>query len=419
MINHGKKNSGSVNVMLIAVILFFVTALGLGALIVARFRDVRTPRTPTSCEMTPAPAEEAAPASVQPTPEPTLSPEEVKAMEEAALAEAAAKKAEAQKYSFYQKLEKGYDTNLLILGDESAMDKESDGINGIVDGPRFGALSAGLQEKYHGKVSINNLANTRGNVLCDVMRINDMPDEPAYDLIILSYGLNEQKNDIQSNFEALIISLHNKFPDGAIICSIEPCFHAVTGDFETMINVSNTCGIPVINLFTNLYNKGIETYFDYFEDDQTIPNEKGMEEWIRLICKTIDENVENSTGKMTDPPVTADKSQELAKLHFIPITDPRVSRKDDASYALNMKAEGRSYIRHKEMLGKDEVKVIADGILYSFGKPTGVETPDGTFITPIYDHLICENEFTIVFSGKELADGLEGFYLIEKTVEEK
>ena len=82
-------------------------------------------------------------------------------------------------------------------------------------------------------------------------------------------------------------------------------------------------------------------------------------------------------------------------------------------------SEGLSYIQHKEMLGKDNAKVIADNILYSFVKPGGAKTPEGGYITLIYENLISEKDFTITFTSKELADGLEGFYLLEKTEEEK
>ena len=421
-----RKNSGKNNSLLIAVILVFAAALTLG-IMVARFQSMQDAKlaafydVPTMPMQTPV--SESEPTPMQPTPEPTMSPEEIKAMEEAALAEAAARKAEASKYSFYQKLANGFGTNILILGDKSAMDPESDGINGVVDGKKFSSLSRQLEEKYLAasgeKVTISNLANVNGNLLGDVMRINSMPDDPSYDLVILSYGINDQKNDVITNFEALILSLQKKFPDCSIICTVEPCFHGMTNDLETMVNESNTFGIPVINLFSAFYDKGSDVYFDFFEKNQIVPNEKGTEEWIRLICETIDTNAANSTGKMSELSASANKARELTRLSFIPVSDPRLTRKDDTSYTLDLQIEGLSYIQHKEMLGKDNAKVIADNILYSFGKPGGAKTPEGGYITLIYENLISEKDFTITFTSKELADGLEGFYLLEKTEEEK
>ena len=118
---------------------------------------------------------------------------------------------------------------------------------------------------------------------------------------------------------------------------------------------------------------------------------------------------------MDDRPMISRKSEEMAKLRFIPIDDVRVSRTDDTSYSLDFKAKGASYILHKQDVGGSDVKVIADDILYQFGKPCGVKTPDGSYIIPIYEELSCERDFTITFSSKELADGLEGFYLIESS----
>ena len=430
MTAHRKRNSGKVNIILIAVILVCIVAVGLGALLVSEYRGMWKKKT-TAPEELPAPVEAVTPAPTAspvptseptPTPVPTPSPEEIAAQEEAARKEAAARKAEAAKYSFYQKLEKGYGTNILILGDASAMDKQNEDAGGIVDGPVFRGLSERLEEKYPvtmgGQVSIHNLANANGNLLCDALRVKELPEEPSYDLAILSYGINDQKSDVTSDYEALLISLHRKYPDCSIICTIEPCFHGMTPALETMVKISEAYGVPVINLFSVLYEKGADTYFSYFEENQILLNEKGTEEWIERICEIIDSNVASSTGKMADTPVIEKKAENITKLCFIPVADPRVSRADDTSYALDFKADGLSYIRHNEMLGKDDAKVIADEILYSLGKkPNGSATPEGGYITPVYDRFICEKDCTVIFTTKELADGLQGFYLTEKTTE--
>ena len=414
-----KNNRGSV---LISVLLIIVIVLAAGLIVALRYKSMQEEAAPVSAAA-PAPTEEPAATPVPPTPEPTMSPEEIKALEEAERAEKEARKKEAAQYSFYQKLEKGYGANILILGDASITEEESNGIDGVVDGPLFRALTEKLLEKYPvtkgGTISTTNYACESGNLLYDAIRVNAMPEEPSFDLAILNYGLNEQKNDVLSNFDALIYALKKKFPDCSIICTIEPCFHGLPSELMTMSNASDTYGIPVINLFSTFYNKGYEAYFDYFDRSQTYLSEKGMEEWVRLLCEIIDTNVENSTGKMGDISMSSPIAEEVAELCFIPASDPRVSRKDDTSYTLDFKAKGLSYILHKEMIAKDDAKIVADGMLYSFGKPAGIETPEGDYLTLIYGDLRCENDFTITFTSKELADGLKGFYLIEKSEEKK
>lgn len=394
-----KKNSRA-NSVILAIVLVLVIIVAAGIFLVAKIQNVKDSPIPT-------PTEEPAATPAVPTPEPTLSPEELKMLEEAALAEAAAKDAEAAKYSFYQKLENGYGTDILILGDSTAADAD------------FSALSEHLQSKYlsasGSAVNVTNLANADGNLLCDVLRVNEMPDKPDYDLAILCYGQNDSGNDVTQNFESLIVALKRRFPDCSIICTIEPGFHAITTELQAMTDVCSAHHVPVINLFSEFYDKGADSYFDYFDSSQTSLGEKGIDEWNTLLCALIDENVAQSTGKMDDRPMISRKSEEMAKLRFIPIDDVRVSRTDDTSYSLDFKAKGASYILHKQDVGGSDVKVIADDILYQFGKPCGVKTPDGSYIIPIYEELSCERDFTITFSSKELADGLEGFYLIESS----
>lgn len=394
-----KKNSRA-NSVILAIVLVLVIIVAAGIFLVAKIQNVKDAPIP-------APTEEPAATPAVPTPEPTLSPEELKKLEEAALAEAAAKDAEAAKYSFYQKLENGYGTDILILGDSTAADAD------------FSALSEHLQSKYlsasGSAVNVANLANADGNLLCDVLRVNEMPDKPDYDLAILCYGQNDSGNDVTQNFESLIVALKSRFPDCSIICTIEPGFHAITTELQAMTDVCSAHHVPVINLFSEFYDKGADSYFDYFDSSQTSLGEKGIDEWNTLLCALIDENVAQSTGKMDDRPLISRKSEEMTKLRFIPIDDVRVSRTDDTSYSLDFKAKGASYILHKQDVGGSDVKVIADDILYQFGKPCGVKTPDGSYIIPIYEELSCERDFTITFSSKELADGLEGFYLIESS----
>ena len=393
------KNSRA-NSVILAIVLVLIIVVAAGIFLVAKIQNAQDAVVPT-------PATTSEPT---PTPEPTISPEELKRQEEAALAEAAAKEAEAAQYSFYQKLAKGYDTDILILGDSTAADAD------------FSALAERLQNSYlsssGGEVNVSNLANADGNLLCDILRVNEMPDKPDYDLAVLCYGLNDAGNDVTRNFEALIVALETKFPDCSIICTIEPCFHAVTTELQTMIDVCNSYHVPVVNLFSEFYDNGAASYSDCFDDTGSGLSEKGTEKWMELLCKTIDENVAQSTGKMDDTPLIIRKAEEMAKLRFISVDDARVSRKDDTTYTLDIKASGMSYILHKQDIGGSDVKVIADDILYQFGKPCGVKTPDGSYIIPIFEELICENDFSIIFASKELADGLEGFYLVENEEEE-
>ena len=422
----GRKAKKSLKVPVVAAAVSVLLAIAVfAALRISGTDSGRSPRITVS----PAPSEQPAAVSAQPVPEPTLSPEEIRAQEEAERKKAEELKAEASKYSFYQKLEKGYDTNILILGDSTAADPAGDAVNGIVDGPKFSGLSEYLEEKYSSDVTVTDLAVSGGNLLADAMRVLNMPEEPSYDLVILSYGLNDenemidngftvQENDtVWPNYSALLLTLSNRFPNCSIICTLEPCFQEITHELYGMQRVSMLYGIPVIDMVSALSEKGDNAFSDCLEQDRTL-NEKGMREWISLICEAVDENVSKSAEKMRRVETYIEKSIGVSQLSFIPVSDVRVSRRDETSYTVDIKAKGLSYIQHKKPIGRDDAKVIADDMLYSFAKPKGVETAAGSYITLLHEQMLCEKSFEIIFSDRELADGLEGFYFVEYSPEE-
>lgn len=374
--------------------------------------------------------------TAEPSAEPVTSAEEQEEEAEAEVAEAEAPAAEtpeveSDEYSAYQKLENGMGINILVLGDESAADAEGDAVNGIVDGAKFKGLSDYLEEKYLSdsaeKVSVTNLACPGGNLLADALRVITMPEEPAYDLIILSYGLNDQlvddpnlygsvqhNTELWLNYGSLLMRLSEQFPGASIICTLEPCFHEITEELDGMQRISEIYyAIPVADLCTALLDKGEDVYYDYFQPDKTLPNDKGIEVWTELLCDIIDEKVAASEGRMNPIYCGYYKAEQIANMSFIPVTDSCVTRNDDTSFTVNFKADGMAFIQHKNLLVTSDAKAIADHMLYSLrNRPNGVEIPGGSHVTLLHDELLCEESFEIIFSSKELADELEGFYLV-------
>lgn len=374
--------------------------------------------------------------TAEPSAEPVTSAEEQEEEAEAEVAEAEAPAAETpevepDEYSAYQKLENGMGINILVLGDESAADAEGDAVNGIVDGAKFKGLSDYLEEKYLSdsaeKVSVTNLACPGGNLLADALRVITMPEEPAYDLIILSYGLNDQlvddpnlygseqhNTELWLNYGSLLMRLSEQFPGASIICTLEPCFHEITEELDGMQRISEIYyAIPVADLCTALLDKGEDVYYDYFQPDKTLPNDKGIEVWTELLCDIIDEKVAASEGRMNPIYCGYYKAEQIANMSFIPVTDSCVTRNDDTSFTVNFKADGMAFIQHKNLLVTSDAKAIADHMLYSLrNRPNGVEIPGGSHVTLLHDELLCEESFEIIFSSKELADELEGFYLV-------
>lgn len=371
------------------------------------------------------------PSDAEPSPEPAASTEAPKAQEESKKSKAEAAVTDADEYSAFQKLENGIGISILVMGDESAADPDGDAVNGIVNGAKLKGFSDYLEEKYlsnsDAEVTITNLAWPGGNILADALRVITMPEDQSYDLIILNYGLHDQleedpnyygtvqhNTELWLNYASLAAKLSAKFPDAYIICSLEPCFHEITEELDGMQRISEAyCAIPVVDWCSALLYKGEDVYYDYFEADKTLPNAEGIEVWVELLCNLIDEMVDASEGKMNPIYCGYYKAEQITSMSFIPVTDSCVTRNDDTSYTINFNSKGMAFIQHPNLLVTSDAKAIADHMLYSLrNRPNGVALPGGNHVTLLHDCLECEESFELIFSSKELADELEGFYLV-------
>ena len=374
---------------------------------------------------------DAEPSPAEPSPEAAASSEASKVPEESKKATAEGAVTDADEYSAFQKLENGIGISILVMGDESVADSDGDAVNGIVDGAKLKGLSDYLEGKYlsnsDAEVTITNLAWPGGNILADALRVITMPEDQSYDLIILNYGLHDQleedpnyygtvqhNTELWLNYASLAAKLSARFPDAYIICSLEPCFHEITEELDGMKRISEAyCAIPVVDWCSALLYKGEDVYYDYFEADKTLPNAEGIEVWVELLCKLIDEKVDASEGKMNPIYCGYYKAEQITSMSFIPVTDSCVTRNDDTSYTINFNSKGMAFIQHPNLLVTSDAKAIADHMLYSLrNRPNSVALPGGNHATLLHDCLECEESFELIFSSKELADELEGFYLV-------
>lgn len=319
-------------------------------------------------------------------------------------------------FSFYQKLNKGCNVNILIMGDSCAAGVGASEAGQSADGRDhrwFVQLSDYLSEAYLNgqKPYIKSLASEKASVIQDVLEMKNSTDTTDYDLILLTYGLNEEtKTGLY--FESLILTLREKFPNASFITTLEPCLHQITAPMEFMRGVCYEYGIPIVNLYEFIYNNSgsLEEYLKYFDEHQVFPGDRGQDEWFELLKDEIDTNVKALTDKMTDRAPIDNQAPQFAAMKFINVNDSCVTRVDDTSYSVDAKVNGLGYMVHRENLGNNDAKVIADDILYQFKKPDGIELADGSYLTLIYPELVSDKSFSISFSSKEYADELQGLY---------
>ena len=324
-----------------------------------------------------------------------------------------------EEHSFYEKLAMGKNVSILIMGDACASGTGASAVGESEDGRDhrwFVQLSDYLSEKYlkGQKPHVVSLASDSASVLQDTLDLKNSTDDTSYDLILLTYGLNEDYMKSGMYFEALILSLHEKYPNASFITTLEPCKHCVTTPMDYMRGISYDYGIPIIDLYGYYYSSsvsiGFEDYLKHFDIHQTFPSDQGQDEWFELLKTEIDANVEGRTGRIKDRRAIDPMAPMLAKMQYMAVDDARVTRIDDTSFSVDVNADGLAYMVHKDNIGEGDVKVIADDILYQFRKPNGIKLNSGDYLSSIHSELVSHNSFTITFSGKEYADGLRGFY---------
>ena len=351
-------------------------------------------------------------------------PVEIDGSESAAIAELQEVIVEAlpeldEEHSFYEKLAMGKNVSILIMGDTCAEGTGASAIGESEDGRDhrwFVQLSDYLSENYLNgqKPHVVSLASESASVLQDTLDLKNSTDDTSYDLILLTYGLNEDYMKSGMYFEALIMSLRDRYPNASFITTLEPCQHYVTTSMDYMRGISYDYGIPVIDLYGYYYSSsisiGFEHYLKHFDVHQTYPSDQGQDEWFELLKTEIDANVEGRTGRIKDRRAIDPMAPMLAKMQYMAVDDARVTRIDDTSFSVDVNADGLAYMVHKDNIGEGDVKVIADDILYQFRKPNGIKLNSGDYLSSIHSELVSHNSFTITFSGKEYADGLRGFY---------
>lgn len=344
--------------------------------------------------------------------------EEAKRVEE----ERAKRAAEAAQYSFYQKLAKGYDTKMLIMGDSVI-----DGTGASSESTTwFALLQEHIEKTYYlngeGAFTIENAAGKGHSLFPDLLSVKDGDLAADCDVAVLCYGNEDPKADFSAYFEALTRAIHLKNPDSAIIFVLES---TEGGHTERMVYVENTCAyysIPVADTFGPYYALGEKEFFNAFAD-AVHPNDKGQQIYFEVMRDVIDENVTADTGKMQDMEPFSGDSGLFDNLKYIPASD--FTRDGDLTYTIPADAEQE--IRGVLMLdcgypvSRETAKVIADDILYTLPRGEAIhDTVNGDrYLFTVYRDFIFEKSLNVIFTEKSYADEFSGVYLMWPTPKEK
>ena len=376
-------------------------------------------------------AERSGSAAVQAA-EATLTPEEEeqKAEDEAAAEQARAEQEEqerlereaaakeAAQYSFYQKLSKGYDVKVLIMGDYvisgAGASSESKAW--------YSLLKDQLESEYFsdGKatVEITNRAASGNYALTDCLGLKQSEDEESFDLVVLCYGQNETEENFGLYFEALVRTVHEKYPDASVISVLEAAQGGYPNTMTAMQTVCKNYNIPVADTFKLCAADGIDAFMETLSSDSVSPSDKGHELYCQAIKEIIDENVTADTGKSESAEAFDSNAALFGTIVYVPADE--MERTDDNTYSYSASnCKGMLMLYSSSEITRDNCKMIADDILYTLPKDGSVTDTDGNYLLTATSDLLLTQSMQLVFTDKDSADTLIGVYLIGESPETK
>ena len=293
--------------------------------------------------------------------------------------------------SFYQKLDDGFDVDILVVGDSIGAQSWSDKIGNYIS------------DTYQIDVNITNVSMGDNTSYAGYVRTMALEDNVDYDLAIICYGQNDDLEKFSLYYESILRALRNKYSKCSLISVLESSQREYTEKIKIIQSLAKHYGIIVadtIEPFSIDYNN--------YTDDGVHPNEAGQELYAEIIEHLIDEAVDNKLmyNNMEVMPI----NDEVTKFDTFKWYDvSRFERTDDITFVLKEDISGIMGIDMMFLSKSDNmVKIYVDNELF--------ETTEYYFkydfsqrnIRVISESCNVNNELKIVFENKEAADGFYG-----------
>lgn len=304
--------------------------------------------------------------------------------------------------SFYQKLNDGFDVNILIVGDSIGA-----GGGTQTDGKQwFRQLKYYIEKTYHVSVGMTNVSMGGNASYAGYVRVMTLDDEVNYDLAVICYGQNDSLNGFARNYEAMIQAIQTKYPDCSIISILESSQREYTAKMLQIQEICAHYNIPVADTIAPFNGK-----HDLLTEDGVHPNDDGQDIYFQTVKDIIDENVINATGKMSRVETINDVSNFMNFAWYGVTEEPDehgFTRVDDVTFSLNVNASGILGIDYSYISGSNKADIYIDGKMYQSPTVTFNYDFSQRHIQIVSEECIVHDEIRIVFDDKEQADGFRG-----------
>lgn len=300
--------------------------------------------------------------------------------------------------SVYEKLEGGYDVNILIVGDSIGA------ASGASDSDHRWTVLLGtyLQSTYGSSVTINNISLGGNTSFAGYVSTMILDDGKDYDLAIVCYGQNDSESDFSLYYETIIKAISSRYERCSIISILESSQKGYTDKILTIEEICEYYSIPVADTIDPTLE-----YYNFYTDDGLYPNDEGQAVYAETIEKVITKQISLGTG-LPDydlDPINKDVVK-FTNCDYISVSE--FTRENTLTYTANVTASGILGIDYSCQSGQNIARIYVDGELFISPTVTNSNSYSQRRILIVSDNCTVGSEIKIVFDSEAQAEGFYG-----------
>lgn len=213
----------------------------------------------------------------------------------------------------YQKLKKGKEVRVAVLGDSIGSGTGTDPEHS------WDALLADwLWSEYGGEVTLDNYAvGGTGSFTGYCQSEGAMREKADYDLVFICYGQNDDTDDFYLIYESMLRSVKKYNPSCQIITVLESSQQIYTGKMHAIIRLSYLYGADVADMLRDFILSGIP--YGQLCSDGVHPNTEGHKLYFESIRSIIEKNVELGKEIAPMPEPSEDTVRLFENYAYIPL----------------------------------------------------------------------------------------------------
>lgn len=258
-----------------------------------------------------------------------------------------------KKYDFYQKLREGLQVNALFLGNGASTATSSGQRQWVFDAVAHWERTFGID------IQGGNYARVNTTAFYGYTMMNEYPRGLRYDLVVVSYGAQDDPADFAFYYDGLLRSIKNQNAKCEIFCVIEANADGYSENAETVRLLSDYYGAVCIDMIQYFKDNGVsfETALDGIN-----PTPEGSDVYLEAIKSVVQENLDGGR-KVPERTATYDaKATCFDKFSFVEAKSLSKDTVTSYEYVTDDPVVGIMYYNTSD---GGTIRIYADGKLVS------------------------------------------------------